>query len=120
MSVGPVVAGAGGSVQGHGRPSFLAWWAVVVAATAAVLVVIGVVVFGVAYAIGGEEATADNWVGLVSVFAILLGLPMSLLAFAMAVVAKVRHEPWRTLWLPLAVFPAVAAFLVLGELLWWE
>jgi hypothetical protein len=33
---------------------------------------------------------------------------------------KVEHEPWTLLWLPLSVFPALAAFLVLGEAFWWE
>src|SRR3970282_1951542 len=48
------------------------------------------------------------------------GLLASLAAFALAVVAKVKHEQWALLWLPLSVFPALLAFLLLGEAFWWE
>lgn len=48
------------------------------------------------------------------------GLLASLTAFALAVVAKVKHERWTLLWFPLSVFPALFAFVVLGEVFWWE
>ncbi len=32
---------------------------------------------------------------------------LSLAAFALAVVAKVKHERWALLWLPLLLFPAL-------------
>jgi len=51
---------------------------------------------------------------------LLGGLLASLAAFALAVVAQVKHERWALLWLPLSVFPALLAFLVLGEAFWWE
>jgi hypothetical protein len=51
---------------------------------------------------------------------LLGGLLASLAAFALAVVAKVKHERWALLWLPLSVLPALLAFVVLGEALWWE
>ncbi len=76
--------------------------------------------FGLAYAVGGADATADNWVGILVVLALLGGMPASLAAFALAVLAKVEHERWSLLWLPLAVFPSLVAFLVLGEAFWWE
>jgi len=66
---------------------------------------------------GGPE---DNWVGLLATVSLLGGLPASLAAFVLAVVAKVKHERWALLWLPLSVFPALLAFLVLGEAFWWE
>ena len=49
-----------------------------------------------------------------------VGLVGSLAAFVLAIIAKVRHERWALLWLPLCVFPAFALFLVLGEALWRE
>jgi hypothetical protein len=75
---------------------------------------------GVAYAIGGSGAFEDNWVGLVAMVALLGGLLASLAAFALAVLAGVRHERWALLWLPLCVFPGLLALLLLGEALWWE
>jgi len=44
----------------------------------------------------------------------------ALAAFVLAIVAKIRHERWTLLWLPLGVLPAVIVFLVLGEAFWWE
>lgn len=76
--------------------------------------------FGLAYAVGGADATADNWVGILVVLALLGGVPASLAAFVLAVLAKVQHERWALLWLPLAVFPSLVAFVVLGEAFWWE
>ena len=77
-------------------------------------------IFGIPYAVGGAEATADNWVGAIASVALLAGLPASFAAFAMAVAARIRHERWVLLWLPLSVFPALVAFLALGEAFWWE
>jgi hypothetical protein len=77
-------------------------------------------IFAVAYAIGGSGATEDNWVGFLGAVSLLGGLLASLAAFALAVVAKVKHERWALLWLPLSVFPALLAFLLLGEAFWWE
>ena len=74
----------------------------------------------IAYAIGGADAIEDNWVGLLAMIALLGGLLASLAAFALAVVATVRHERWALLWLPLSVLPGLLAFLVLGEAFWWE
>lgn len=44
----------------------------------------------------------------------------SLAAFVLAIVAKVRHEHWSLLWLPVAVFPAAVLFWALGEAFLWE
>ena len=101
----------------HGRP---ARWAVGLAAVVAVATVTSFATFAIAYAIGGSGATEDNWVGFVAGVAMLGGLPTSLVAFLLAIVAKVRHERWALLWLPLLMFPGLLAFLVLGEAFWWE
>jgi hypothetical protein len=95
-------------------------WAVGLAAAAAVVIATAAAIFAVAYAIGGSGATEDNWVGFLVMVLLFGGLLASLAAFALAVVAKVKHERWAPLWLPLSVFPALLAFLVLGETLWWE
>ena len=109
MSVGPAAA--------HSR---LVRWAVGLEAAVAVAIATALVTFAVAYAIGGSGAIEDNWVGWLLVVLVLGGLLASFAAFALAVVAKVKHERWALLWLPLSVFPALLAFLLLGEAFWWE
>jgi phosphoglycerol transferase MdoB-like AlkP superfamily enzyme len=86
-----------------------------------VAITASVATFAVAYAIGGSGAIEDNWVALlVTAMAFGPGLVGSLAAFVLAIVAKIKHERWARLWLPLCTFPAFLAFLVLGELFWWE
>jgi hypothetical protein len=92
------------------------WLAEVVVA----VVALAATVFAVAYAVGGVEATEDNWVGMLAVVGILGGLAVSLVAFALAVLARIHHERRRLMWLPLSVFPALFGFVLLGELFWWE
>lgn len=106
-----------GSASAHSR---LARWAAGVAAAVVVAIATSLVIFALAYAIGGSGATEDNWVGFLAAVSLLGGSLASFAAFALAVVAKVKHERWALLWLPLSVFPALLAFLVLGEAFWWE
>lgn len=120
MTVAPVPGHAPilvGPDHAHGR---LARCAVGLAAAVAVAIATPFAIFAVAYAFGGSGATEDNWVGFLAGVALLGGLPASLAAFALAAVAKAKHERWALLWLPLSVFPALLAFLVLGEAFWWE
>jgi hypothetical protein len=98
----------------------LARWAVGIAAAVVVVILVSAVIFAVAYAVGGPGATEDNWVGLLGVVSLLGGLVASLAAFALALAAKIKHEQWALLWLPLLLFPALLVFPVLGELFWWE
>ncbi len=100
--------------------SRLVRWAAGLAAAAVVAIATSFVIFAVAYAVGGSGATEDNWAGFLVGLSLLGGLLASFAAFALAVVAKVKHERWVLLWLPLSVFPALLAFLVLGEAFWWE
>ena len=95
-------------------------WAVGLAVAAAVAIATSFAILAVAYAIGGSGATEDNWVGVLVMVSLLGASLASLAAFALAIVAKVKHERWAPLWLPLSVFPALLAFVVLGEALWWE
>lgn len=85
-----------------------------------VLLVLSGAVFALAYARGGSGGISDNWVGLLGAVALLGGLLVSLAAFVLAIPARVKHEQWAWLWLPLFVFPALLIFIVLGELFWWE
>jgi hypothetical protein len=103
--------------DGHSKP---AWWAVGLAAAVAVVIAVSYAIFAVAWAVGGSDAVSDNWVGLLAAFALLGGLAASLAAFLLAVAAKVKHERWAILWLPLSLFPALLVVVVLVETLWME
>ena len=76
---------------GHTR---LAWWAVARASAAAALVALAIP------GLGGGGA----------------GAVLSLAAFVTAVVAKVKHERWALLWLPLLLFPVLLASAPFGWL----
>ena len=101
----------------HGR---LARWGVRLGATAAAMTATAFALFALATAIGGSGATEDNWVGYLVGVLLAGGLLGSLAAFALAIPAKVKHERWALLWLPLLLFPAILAFLAIGEAFWWE
>ena len=114
------VAAGRGPIPGGTARSHLARWAVGLAVAVAAVVAVSYVTFALAYAIGGSDAIEDNWVGFLGGVSLLGGLLASLVAFALAVVAKAKHERRTRLWLPLSVFPALFAFVVLAEVLWWE
>ena len=120
MTVAPVPGHAPISVGPAHAHSRLARWAVGLAAAVVVAIAVSFAIFAVAHAIGGSGATEDNWVGFLLAVSLLGGLLASFAAFALAVVATIKHERWALLWLPLSVFPALLAFLVLGEGFWWE
>lgn len=120
MTVGPAHHGVptpAGLTRSHER---LGSWSVTLAALVALVVPAAYAVFGVALAVGGEDAVSDTWVGYLAGIALIAGLVVSLAAFAMAVVVKVRHESRRLLWLPLTVFPVLLATVVLVEAFWME
>lgn len=103
--------------RGH---TLIARWAVGIAVVVAVVVAVSYTIFAVAYSVGGNAAISDNWVGFLGAFAMLGGLAASLVAFVLAIVAKVKHERWRLLWLPLSVFPALLAIVVIAEAFFME
>jgi hypothetical protein len=72
--------------------------------------------FGTLFAAAVAAAAIGGFGGVVSGVAFL----GSLAAFVLAIVAKIRHEHWAWLWLPLGVFPGMILFAVLGEAFWWE
>jgi hypothetical protein len=84
------------------------------------MVVVAYSLLAVAYAVGGSDAISDNWIGFLGALALLGGLPVSLAAWVLAVVARVKHQRWALLWLPLSVFPVLLAVVVLAETLWLE
>ncbi|HEX5522602.1 MAG TPA: hypothetical protein VFX53_04080 [Pedococcus sp.] len=86
----------------------------------ALVVAVSYAILAVAYAVGGADAISDNWVGMLGAVALLGGLLASLVAFGMAVVARVKHEQWALLWLPLSRFPGLLVIVVLAETLWIE
>ena len=94
--------------------------AVGIAGVVSAAIVMSFALFAVAYAVGGSAAVDDTWIGLILAVSLLGGLAASLVAFVLAVMATVRHGRWGPLWFPLALFPAILAFLVVGELFWWE
>lgn len=95
-------------------------WAIGLASIVTAFVFLTIALFGISYLVGGSNAVSDNWVGFLGVFVLLGGLLLSLLAFILAVSTRIRHgrAPW--LWLALVLFPALLAFIVLGEIFWWQ
>jgi hypothetical protein len=120
MTVGPISGQTPMSVGPAHLHTRLARWAVGLAETAAVVLALGYGVLGVAYVIGGASAIEDTWVGFLTVGASYAGLVASFAGFALAVVAKAKHEAWSLLWLPLTLFPGLAVLLVLLEAFWME
>lgn len=107
-----------GSTSPDSSNGFLARWAFRLAVAAPLSIGTALALFGVATAIGGSDATSDNWVGVLVGVGLVSGFVTSFAAFTLAIAAEVNHQ--RVLWLPLAAFPAVLAFLLLGEAFWWE
>ena len=106
-----------GPLAGHTRAGR---WAVAIAAVVAVAILLAFATLAAAYVFGGWALIDDTWVGFIVAASLLGGLLASLVAFVLAIIAKVKHERWRLLWLAHLLFPALVAFLVLGELFWWE
>ena len=85
-----------------------------------VVIVVTYAIFFDALAIGGDDAISDTWVGTQAGFSLLGGLVVSLVALVLAIVAKVRQERSKLLWLPLSVFPTLLVLVVLAEVLSWS
>ena len=120
MTVNPVPRRVPVAMDPPDGPTRLARWAVLVAGAVAVVVTASYAIFFVALGVGGDAAISDTWVGYLGGLALVGGLAASLVAFAMAVAARLRHERWTLLWLPLTLFPALATITVVAELFWME
>lgn len=82
---------------------------------ALVVLVLGAVLFGGAWAIAGEDAVSDNWVGMTVVVALFVGIIGTFTAFLMGLYEGWRSRAWRQFWLPLTAFPAVVVVVGLLE-----
>lgn len=120
MTVAPV-SGHAPAQTGHGHPDGrFAQWALRLSAVFGAAFVASIAVLVLAYAFGVEGAVEDTLLGLILAIAAATGFLGSFAAFLVAIVAKVKHERWTVLWVPLCMFPAFLVFLVLGEAFWWE
>jgi hypothetical protein len=111
MAVGPV-AGRAPIFRGPAR-SRVGRWAVGLAEAVVAVIAVSYTIFFVTVAAGGS--VDDTWVGSLGGFALIGGLLVSFVAFVLAVFAKVKRERWGLLWLPLSVFPALLAIVVIAE-----
>ena len=100
--------------------SRLARWAVGLGSFVIVVVALSYGVVFIALAVGGTEAIEDNFIGFLGGISLLGGLFVALVAFALGVVAKIRHEQWSLLWIPLTVFPVLFGLAALAEAFWLE
>ena len=100
--------------------SRLARWAVGLGSLVAAVVAAAYAVVFIALAVGGTDAIEDNFVGYLGGIALVGGLVVALAAFVLGVVAKVRHERWSLLWIPLAVFPVLVGLVTVAEVFWLE
>lgn len=82
-------------------------------AVAAVMYAVGLTVLGLVGFDAGD-ADFDVWQLVVMTIGLFGGVLVAMAAFVTAVVAKVRHEGWASLWLPLLFGPA----LIVSTMLW--
>lgn len=109
-----------GITHDTGDHSVVARWAVALAEASWAVLVAGLLVLGGGYLFGGADAVEDTWIGWTGVLSVYASLLIALAALAGAVVAKIQHQTWRWLWLPLATLPTLVVLLALGEAFWWE
>ena len=97
------------------EPSIGARVSVVLATGITTVIVVSYLIFAIALIAGGDAAISDTWVGYLAGYAVLAGLAVSLVAFFVAVVAEIKHESWKPLRFPLALFPVLVAVVILAE-----
>jgi hypothetical protein len=85
------------------------------AGLALAILVFAAALFSSAWALGGQDAVSDNWVGVTVVVALFVGLIGSFAALVTALFAGVQHERWSRLWLPLTTFPTAIVIVALLE-----
>lgn len=107
-----VTQDSGSTVVQH-RP--LAGHAVMLTVVAAVMYAVGLTVLGLVGFEAGDE-DFEVWQLVLITIGLLGGVLVAMAGFVTAVVAKVRHERWASLWLPLLLGPA----LIVATLMWFE
>lgn len=75
-----------------GERTRLAWWALRTARAAALVLVVSWVVLGLTWAVAGQDAISDNLLGFLGVVALFGGMLVSLVAFALAIIAGVKQR----------------------------
>lgn len=95
-------------------------WAIRIAWAVVTILAVAYAIFGVTWAVGGEDAVSDTFVGYLAGFALVGGILASLVAFAIAMIARAKHQRPALLWLPIALFPALVLLVILVEALWIE
>lgn len=95
--------------------SRVARWAVKIASACATAFTASIAAVALAYASERESAVEDTWLGALLVIVPAVAIVGSLASFILAILAKVRHERWAWLWLPLGAFPAMVAFVAFAE-----
>lgn len=93
------------------------WWPRTLAAAAVAVLVAGSLVFVTTWAVAGEDAVSDTWVGALMAVALLVGLVGSLVAAVAALVDLARTGTPPRSRLALLTFPTVVVVLLLLELL---
>lgn len=88
------------------EPRRLAGWAVNTAVVAAVMFAVGLTVLAIVGFEADDEAFAHGKAAVVSI-GLFGGVLISVVAFVLAVVAKVRHERRALLWFPLLLGPVL-------------
>jgi amino acid transporter len=79
-----------------------------------ILVAVGCAAAIATYAVASTATTNGSWFSFLGGVALLLAVLTSMGAFAMAVTAKIQRDHSLLLWLPVALFPAIVAFIVLS------
>lgn len=102
-----------GPAHAHGR---VARWAVGLGTTAAVMIAVAWAWYGLATAIWGDYRDVDSEG---AIFGLLpFALLVSVVALPLAVLAEIKQDRWRLLWLPLTVAPVAIAANFLAEAVW--
>lgn len=114
MTVAPIPGHVHASTDSDHPHSRLARWAVglsTVFGVAIVTILIG-------WAVGGDSFMDHHlWYSGTTT---LVGVLAAIAGFVLAIVAKVKHEQWTLLWVPMLAFPVFVALLILGEAFIWE
>lgn len=98
------------------RPSTTSQWAVGAAIAAVVTLAISALIAAVTMWAGGQDAMSRSWEGAAAAMTFFVAFGLSLCGFAAGLNAKLSNEKHTGVWLAMAVFPALAVFLIVVEM----